>query len=85
MAGGSVVVSEPCLPHPLFKPGEHFFEEAGRHMPDLIEWMIHTPDGRARAEQVRRAARDLIWNEALRRAHRTQLQRFILTNWTDAA
>ncbi len=83
MAGGSVVVSEPCLPHPVFKPGEHFFEEAGRHMPDLIEWLIHSPDGRAKAEQVRRAARDRIYDEALRGTHRMQLQRFVLTNWAD--
>ncbi|MGI4800743.1 MAG: hypothetical protein ACRYG8_43325, partial [Janthinobacterium lividum] len=82
MVGGSVVVSEPCLPHPLFKPGEHFFEEAGRHMPDLIEWLIHSPDGQAKAEEVRRAAFDKIYDESLRHQHRTQLQRFILTNWT---
>ena len=84
MAGGAVVVSEPCLPHPLFKPNEHFFEETGRHMPDLIEWLIHSPEGRDKAEAVRRAASAKIYDEELRAAHRMQLQRFILANWTDA-
>ncbi|MDT8870873.1 hypothetical protein RAA17_06200 [Komagataeibacter rhaeticus] len=41
MANGSVVVSEPCLPHPVFRPGIHFLEETGRHIPNLIEWLLH--------------------------------------------
>jgi len=53
---GSLVVSEPCLPHPVFKPGVHFFEEAGRHLQNLIEWLLRSEDGMARAESVREAA-----------------------------
>lgn len=50
MDSGSLVVSEPCLPHPVFKPGVHFFEESGRHLHNLIEWLLRSEDGMARAE-----------------------------------
>jgi hypothetical protein len=57
----AVVVSEPCFPHPLFKPGVHFFEEAPRHIPDLVNWLATTPEGQAKAEEVRaRAFADLV-------------------------
>jgi hypothetical protein len=56
----TVVVTEPCLPHPLFKPGVHYFEEAPRHIHHLTEWLAKTPEGHEKAEQVRaRAYRDL--------------------------
>ena len=56
----TVVVTEPCLPHPVFKPGMHYFEEAPRHIHHLTEWLAKTPEGQAKAEQVReRAFRDL--------------------------
>lgn len=54
----TVVVTEPCFPHPLFKPGVHYFEEAPRHIPHLIDWLARTPDGQARAEEMRRRAYD---------------------------
>jgi hypothetical protein len=52
MARGSIVVTEPCLPHPVFKPGVHFLEESARHMPSLIEWLIKTKDGQAKAASI---------------------------------
>ncbi|MGI4807563.1 MAG: hypothetical protein ACRYF2_05580 [Janthinobacterium lividum] len=82
MAGGSVVVSEPCLPHPLYKPGIHFFEECGRHMPDLMDWLLRTGDGRAKAEQVRVAALKLVHDEAAVSCGRMQLRTFISENWS---
>jgi hypothetical protein len=48
-----VVVTEPCFPHPVFKPGIHFFEEAPRHIGQLVSWLIKSPEGQARAEQIR--------------------------------
>jgi hypothetical protein len=77
MAGGSVVVSEPCLPHPLYKPGVHFFEETGRHMPDLLDWLLKTEDGRARAEQVRTAALGVGTDTAIHARHHALLRAFI--------
>ena len=82
MAGGSVVVTEPCLPHPLFKPDRHFFEESGRHIPDLLEWLLHTDDGRARAEEVRRDALALVHDRlTTEQAHRN-LRSFLLEGMT---
>lgn len=82
MAGGSVVVTEPCLPHPLFKPDQHFFEESGRHIPDLLEWLLHTDDGRARAEEVRRDALALVHDRlTTEQAHRN-LRSFLLEGVT---
>lgn len=57
----TVVVTEPCFPHRLFKPGTHYFEEAPRHVHHLVEWLADTPDGQAKAEAVRtRAYEDLV-------------------------
>ena len=53
MEAGAVVVSEPCLPHPDFKPGTHYFEESGRHIQNLVEWLVKSPEGLAEAERVR--------------------------------
>ena len=52
----TVVVTEPCFPHPLFKPGEHYFEESPRHIHHLIAWLARAPDGQARAEDMRARA-----------------------------
>jgi hypothetical protein len=57
----AVVVTEACFPHRVFKPGVHYFEEAPRHMHHLIAWLARTPDGQAKANEMReRAHRDLI-------------------------
>lgn len=57
----TVVVTEPCFPHRLFKPGTHYFEEAPRHIHHLVAWLANTPDGQAKAEAVRtRAYEDLV-------------------------
>ncbi len=54
MVGGSVVVTEPTLPHPLYKAGVHFFEETGRHIPNLLEWLFKSNDGQDAAGKVQR-------------------------------
>ena len=53
MCSGSLVVSDPCLPHPDFVAGEHYLQENLRHIPDLLEWLIKTEDGMREAERVR--------------------------------
>ena len=53
LATGAVVVSEPCLPHPVLKPNVHYFEESGRHIQNLVDWLLRTPDGRAAYDAVR--------------------------------
>lgn len=57
----TAVVTEPCFPHRIFKPGVHYFEEAPRHLHHLAAWLSSTPDGIAKAEEMRaRAFEDLI-------------------------
>jgi hypothetical protein len=80
MAGGSVVASEPCLPHPLFKPGVHFFEETGRHMPDLLDWLLKSEDGQAQAEKVRTNALAALYDQTIVRRHHAQLRSFIASH-----
>jgi hypothetical protein len=53
MASGSVVVSDPCLPHPQLKPGEHYFEEEPRQIPNLIDWLLRDEEGQREARRVR--------------------------------
>lgn len=56
---GSVVVSDTCLPHSGFVAGVNYFEENHRYIPDLIDWLLRSEEGRAAAQQV------LANNEAL--------------------
>lgn len=60
MCSGSLVVSEPCLPHPFIVPGQHYFEEQLRYLPDLIEWLLSSSDGREAAQRVIAQASDLM-------------------------
>lgn len=60
MAAGSVVVSEPCPPHPVLLPGVHYFEAPARQIPDMLEWLLRSPDGNARAAEVRDCAADFL-------------------------
>jgi len=49
----ALVVSDPCLPHPIFKPGIHYLEESPRQIPQLIDWLLNTVEGRSTANRVR--------------------------------
>jgi hypothetical protein len=49
---GACVVSDPGLKDPVFHSGEHFLEENIRHLPELLEWLLGSPQGRAKMEQV---------------------------------
>jgi hypothetical protein len=52
----AAVVSNPCLAHPIFKAGQHYFEESLSRIPKLLAWLLDTEEGRAEADRVRRAA-----------------------------
>lgn len=60
MCAGSLMVSDPCLPHPSFIANEHYLQESARHIPDLLEWLLTTEDGKREAERVRANANMLI-------------------------
>jgi hypothetical protein len=71
----AVVVTEPCFPHPLFKPGLHYFEEAPRHVHHLVEWLTRSGEGQAKAEEVRaRAFADFATRASARTAALALLQ-----------
>ncbi len=60
MCSGSLVVSDPCLPHPSFIANEHYLQESTRRIPDLLEWLLKTEDGNREAERIRSNADGLI-------------------------
>jgi hypothetical protein len=64
MCAGSLVVTDPCLPVPTFRAGEHFLQDEARHLPDLIDWLLSSPDGQDEAERVRNNARALLKQRA---------------------
>jgi hypothetical protein len=53
---GALVVSNKCLAHPIFKPGEHYLEETLSRIPKLIQWLVQTSDGQREGERVRQQA-----------------------------
>jgi hypothetical protein len=63
MGSGSLVVTDPCLPHPHLKPGEHFFQEEARHIPNLLEWLIFDADGQSEARRVLKNTAGLLSND----------------------
>ena len=77
MCSGSLVVSDPCLPHPNFVANEHYLQESARRIPDLLEWLLTTEDGNREAERVRANVDSLITNSLDRRHTMLQLLRFL--------
>ncbi len=63
MIGGSVVVTEPTLPHPIYQAGTHFLEETGRHMPNLLDWLLRSSDGQAAAVKIQQAVAKTVAQE----------------------
>ena len=71
----TLVVSEPSFPHPVFRAGVHYLEEAPRHIPHLVEWLLRSPEGQAKAEEVRaRAFQDFCSRATARMAALTLLE-----------
>ncbi len=68
MCTGSLVVSDPCLPHPDFVANEHYLQENARHIPDLLEWLLKTEDGAREANRVR-ANVDLLLTDSFETNH----------------
>lgn len=53
MAVGAVAVAETGFAVPDFRPGEHYFCAEADRLPDLVDWLLDDPDGRAAAEAAR--------------------------------
>ncbi len=60
MAAGSLVVSDTCLSHGDFKPGVHYLEAGLRQIPNLVDWLLRSPQGALEAERVRGNAQRLL-------------------------
>jgi hypothetical protein len=73
----AAVVSNPCLAHPIFKPGEHFFAESLSRIPKLLAWLLDTEQGRAEADRVRQAAFETLVQRCPLRASTVALLRFL--------
>lgn len=74
----ALVVSQPCVPHPVFQAGVHYLEETPRRIPKLVEWLIRTPDGRATAEKVRTRAYAALMEQTTPRRMALRLVPFLL-------
>jgi hypothetical protein len=85
MRSGSVVVTDPCLPHPLLSPGVHYFEEEERYIPNLLEWLIRSEEGQKRAEEVRLSGIDRVFNVEESRKATASLLTWLIENISDAA
>lgn len=82
MASGAVVVTEECFPHPLYKNGEHYLVESGRHMPNLIEWLLNTPDGEKESRRIQKNAFRIFANTSLRQTKNHDLLCYISSVWS---
>lgn len=65
---GACVVSDPGLPDPVFTSESHFLEENIRHLPNLIDWLLGTPEGQARMAEVGAAGYERARSPAVRAA-----------------
>ena len=52
---GACVVSDPCMPSPIFDAGTHYLEESLRHIGELARWLLETKEGQETLETTRMA------------------------------
>ncbi|KXV70825.1 hypothetical protein AD951_02175 [Acetobacter malorum] len=83
MASGSVIVTEECFPHPLYKSGEHYLTETPRHMPNLIEWLIRTEDGQKEAARIQKNIFEVLQNEDIFNSKNLDLKNYISSVWSN--
>jgi hypothetical protein len=65
---GACVISDPSLPDPVFTSDSHFLEENTRHLPDLLHWLLGTPEGQSRMAEVAAAGYERARSPAARAA-----------------
>ncbi|MFT8676447.1 MAG: hypothetical protein ABF990_09315 [Acetobacter sp.] len=82
MASGAVVVTEDCFAHPLYRNGEHFLAEAPRHIPNLVEWLIHTPDGQEAASRIQSNIFATLQDQAIARSKMHDLRSYVADVWS---
>ncbi|CAI9122310.1 CgeB family protein [Brytella acorum] len=82
-ARGAVVVTEECLPTPLYQEGVHFLAETPRHMPHLISWLLDTADGQKKMQDVQNACLTIFRDRALKVSKCNDISSFISRVWKE--
>jgi len=77
MVAGSVVVSEPCPPHPQYKVGVHYLEESGRHIFTLIDWLLRDPEGQLTAQKIQDNVVTMVADQEIALANAQMLVNFL--------
>ena len=80
MAAGALVVSDPCPAQPRFQAGVHYLEESMRQIPNLLEWLLRSPEGQAEAERIRLNTRTLLARLAGAADNAAPLRDFLLAH-----
>jgi hypothetical protein len=70
---GACVVSDPCFPDPVFVSGAHYLEEATRHLPELLVWLLGTQDGQSKMNETAAAGYQRAASSAARAAMLTPM------------
>lgn len=83
-ARGAVVVSEECLPTPLYEEGVHFLTETPRHMPHLISWLLDTTDGQKKMQEVQTSCLSLFKDKNLQKSKFNDIFNFIGRVWKES-
>ncbi|BCI68929.1 hypothetical protein AAJCM20276_35530 (plasmid) [Acetobacter aceti] len=83
-ARGSVVVTEECLPTPLYQEGIHFLAETPRHMPHLISWLLDTTDGQKKMQEIQISCLKLFKDKKLQKSKFNDIFNFIGRVWKES-
>ncbi|WP_429955998.1 hypothetical protein ACQW08_02810 [Gluconobacter japonicus] len=83
-ARGAVVVTEECLPTPLYQEGVHFLTENSRHMPHLISWLLDTKDGQKKMQEVQTSCLNLFKGKKLQKSKFNDIFNFIGRVWKES-
>ncbi len=52
---GACVVSDRCLPDPIFRAGREYLEEDTRHLGEFVQWLLSSGDGQQLIDATRQA------------------------------
>lgn len=55
MANCAAVVTDQCMNHPDFSAGVHYMQDDLQQIPQLIDWLMGSPEGRQKCNEVARA------------------------------
>jgi hypothetical protein len=80
MCSGSVVLSDRGQPVPDFVSGEHYLECDGRHIPEMLDWLLHDEEGTEVLRRVQRTATDFLTTRCVENQSGIKLAKFLAEN-----